>query len=104
MSGFDKKVTSIQPVVGRWLPLGFVDGTTSQQTIHAGPCKIGGLIPLNQANTGNVTLSDGTNTYVFSPTMLPIGGLFFAGGIELVAAYITIAATGDDLLVLYQPL
>lgn len=98
------RITETKPVRGAWEPTAYTDGTTSQQTFTAAPCVVGGLIPMHgAANAGIVTLSDGTRNFAFAIGAIPLGGIMFAGGIELPQGKITVAAAGDDILVLWRP-
>lgn len=90
-------------VSGKWDVKAFTDGTTTQQSVTANPAILAGLISMTGAdNAGIVTINDGTNSYAFAAAAIPIGGLFFAGGIGLDLINITIASSLDDIMVLYK--
>lgn len=92
-----------QPVVGDWKGARFTDGTTTEQTVTTNNCKLGGLIPAHGgANAGAVTISNGVKTIVFAISSIPVGGLFFGGGMRMDKLLITVADAGDDIIVLYR--
>ena len=90
-------------VVGDWKVIQFIDGTVTQQVIESGNVRIGALISLTgAANSGVVTLSDGTINYTFAPGAIAVGGQFFGGGVRLDSGLITLTSNTDRIMVLYR--